>query len=168
MPPAGGGFHGRKLGDQHGNWADARVVAGRAGRPKAPDGPLHHVQSIWPLLHDDDIQVWLGGTFWDGRTPDTAGQARMPFLDANEMANTAAGPYPPHSGGYGPLVASKLRQALIETVPGGLRPRGLARLPTPISTPWPPRAIAAFEASGRRESIQLEVRLFESGDATQE
>ena len=32
----------------------------------------------------------------------------MPFLDANEMANTPIGPYPPHAGGFSPLVATKL------------------------------------------------------------
>jgi cytochrome c peroxidase len=33
----------------------------------------------------------------------------MPFLDQNEMANTPVGPYPPHAGGYSPLVAQKLK-----------------------------------------------------------
>jgi len=33
----------------------------------------------------------------------------MPFLDANEMANTPVGPYPPHSGGFSPLVVEKLK-----------------------------------------------------------
>ena len=34
----------------------------------------------------------------------------MSFLDRDEMANTPVGPYPPHSGGYSPLVAEKLRE----------------------------------------------------------
>ena len=32
----------------------------------------------------------------------------MPFIDADEMDNTPVGPYPPHSGGYSPLVAQKV------------------------------------------------------------
>jgi cytochrome c peroxidase len=32
----------------------------------------------------------------------------MPFLDQNEMANAPVGPYPPHAGGYSPLLAQKL------------------------------------------------------------
>jgi cytochrome c peroxidase len=97
------------------------VIAGRFGKRKpqavaystfSPDGPYF----------DSDIQVYLGGNFWDGRAPDNAAQARMPFLDQNEMANLPVGPFPPHAGGFSPLVAGKLKNrpyaGLVQTVFG--------------------------------------------------
>ncbi len=84
------------------------VVRGRSGRRKPQSVPYATFSPFGPY-YSDDLAVFLGGTFWDGRTPDNAFQARMPFLDANEMANTPVGPYPPHSGGFSPLVAQKLQ-----------------------------------------------------------
>jgi cytochrome c peroxidase len=85
------------------------VVPGRFGRRKPQAVPYAAFSPPGPY-YDSDLDVFLGGNFWDGRAPDTAAQARMPFLDADEMANTPVGPYPPHSGGYSPLVAEKLRR----------------------------------------------------------
>ncbi len=70
------------------------IVAGRFGRRK-PQSVAYAAFSPYGPYYDNALQVLLGGTFWDGRTPDTAAQTRMPFLDANETANTPVGPYPP-------------------------------------------------------------------------
>ena len=83
------------------------VVPGRFGHRK-PQAINYATYSPPGPYFDPDLQVWLGGNFWDGRAPDTAAQARMPFIDADEMDNTPVGPYPPHSGGYSPLVAQKV------------------------------------------------------------
>lgn len=84
------------------------VVPGRFGRRKPQAITYATFSPTGPYL-DTNIQTYLGGDFWDGRTPDTAHQARMPFLDQNEMANTPIGPFPPHAGGYSPLAATKLK-----------------------------------------------------------
>lgn len=85
------------------------VVPGRYGRRKPQSIPYATYSPEGPFLSGGEGGTYIGGTFWDGRTPDTPTQARMPFLDQNEMANTPVGPYPPHAGGYSPLVARKLR-----------------------------------------------------------
>jgi cytochrome c peroxidase len=84
------------------------VIPGRFGRRKPQPIPYATFSPAGPYL-DTTAQTYLGGDFWDGRAPDTATQARMPFLDQNEMANTPMGPYPPHAGGYSPLVAEKIK-----------------------------------------------------------
>ena len=84
------------------------VVPGRFGRRKPQSVPYSTFSPNGPYF-DSDLQVYLGGNFWDGRAPDNAAQARMPVLDQNEMANTPAGPFPPHAGGFSPLVANKLK-----------------------------------------------------------
>jgi len=84
------------------------VIAGRFGRRNPQSIPYATFSPRGPYLTSAEGGTYIGGTFWDGRTPDTATQARMPFLDQNEMANTPAGPYPPHAGGFSPLVARKL------------------------------------------------------------
>ena len=54
--------------------------------------------------------VWIGGTFWDGRTTDLQGQAHQPPINPDEMANTPTnGIYPPTFGGYSELLAQKLQ-----------------------------------------------------------
>jgi cytochrome c peroxidase len=97
------------------------VIPGRAGRRKPQSIPYATYSPEGPYL-DTKLQEYLGGEFWDGRASNTAAQARMPFLDQNEMANTPVGPYPPHAGGYSPLVAQKLKSRpytrLFETVFG--------------------------------------------------
>jgi cytochrome c peroxidase len=83
------------------------VIAGRVGKRKPQTVPYAAFSPDGPAFNAD-LQVYVGGNFWDGRTPDTAHQARMPFLDPNEMANAASGPYPPHADGFSPMVAQKL------------------------------------------------------------
>ena len=64
------------------------------GRPRPGHPPQAHdvrhdrvpPRPIGPYF-DADLGVYLGGTFWDGRTPDEPHQATQPFIDANEMAN---------------------------------------------------------------------------------
>ncbi len=54
--------------------------------------------------------VYIGGTFWDGRTPDEPHQATQPFIDANEMANLSSnGIQDPVAGGYSALVVKKVQ-----------------------------------------------------------
>jgi cytochrome c peroxidase len=83
------------------------VVPGRVGRRKPQSIPYATFSPPGPHLISAENGTYLGGAFWDGRTPDTATQARLPFLDPNEMANASVGPYPPHAGGYSPLVVHK-------------------------------------------------------------
>ena len=104
------GLHRSELRGQCGWRAPCRGSSpGRFGKRK-PQAVSYSTYSPFGPYFDADLQVWLGGTFWDGRTPDNAAQARMPFLDQNEMANAATGPYPPHAGGFSSLVAQKLAQ----------------------------------------------------------
>lgn len=86
------------------------VVPSRAGRRKPQTIPYTMFSPAGPYLASAEGGTYVGGDFWDGRVPDTVGQARMPFLDQNEMANTPVGPYPPLAGGYSPLVAQKLQR----------------------------------------------------------
>jgi len=98
------------------------VVPGRAGRRRPQSIPYATFSPAGPYLSGGEGGTYVGGDFWDGRAPGTAEQARLPFLDQNEMANTPVGPFPPHAGGYSPLVAQKLTNrpytALFETVFG--------------------------------------------------
>lgn len=85
------------------------VVPGRAGRRKPLSAAYAAFSPRGPFF-DASLQQYVGGNFWDGRAPDTAAQALMPFLDPNEMDNTATGPYPPYTGGHSELVTAKLSQ----------------------------------------------------------
>ena len=88
------------------------VIPGRFGRRKPQSIPYATFSPVGPYLNGGlEGGTYLGGDFWDGRAPDTANQARMPFLDQNEMANTPVGPYPPHAGGYSPFLAAKIRRS---------------------------------------------------------
>jgi cytochrome c peroxidase len=84
------------------------VIPGRFGRRTPQTIPYATFSPRGPYKSPAEGGTYIGGTFWDGRAPDTATQARMPFLDPNEMANRPAGPLPPHAGGYSPLLAEKL------------------------------------------------------------
>ena len=98
------------------------VIPGRFGRRNPQPIPYATFSPRGPFLSGLEGGTYVGGTFWDGRTPDTATQARLPFLDQNEMANVPVGPYPPHAGGYSPLLAEKMANRpyarLFETVFG--------------------------------------------------
>ena len=66
----------------------------------SPDGPYF----------DDNLGVWIGGNFWDGRMVDLVGQAQQPPINPDEMANTPTnGIYPPPFGGFSALLAEKLQ-----------------------------------------------------------
>jgi cytochrome c peroxidase len=99
------------------------IVPGRTGRRRPQMISYTMFSPAGPYLAGAEGGTYLGGNFWDGRAPDLMGQARMPFLDQNEMANTPVGPYPPHTGGYSPLVAQKLQRrpytSLFKKVFGG-------------------------------------------------
>jgi cytochrome c peroxidase len=63
---------------------------------------------IGPFFDADFAQAYIGGTFWNGRTPDLAGQAHQPFMDPNEMANIPTnGIYPGLYGGYSARVVDQ-------------------------------------------------------------
>lgn len=84
------------------------AIPGRFGRRNPQSIPYATFSPRGPYLSSAEGGTYVGGLFWDGRTPDTATQARMPFLDQNEMANVPVGPYPPQAGGYSPRLAQKL------------------------------------------------------------
>ena len=84
------------------------VVPGRFGRRNPQPIAYATFSPRGPYLSRNEGGTYIGGTFWDGRTPDTATQARLPFLDANEMANQPVGPAPPCAGGYSRRVAEQL------------------------------------------------------------
>lgn len=84
------------------------VIPGRFGRRIPQTIPYATFSPRGPYLSGAEGGTYVGGTFWDGHTPDTVTQARLPFLDPNEMANKPTGPLPPHAGGYSPLIAKKL------------------------------------------------------------
>ena len=64
----------------------------------------------WARTTTPPLGVYLGGTFWDGRTTDLAHQAQQPPLNPDEMDNTPTnGIYPPVFGGYSALLAQKLQ-----------------------------------------------------------
>jgi cytochrome c peroxidase len=83
------------------------VVPGRFSNRK-PQSYLYAAFSPEGPYYDPHLQVWLGGSFWDGRVPDVAKQGLQPPINPNEMANDPEGPYPPASGGYPPLLVQKL------------------------------------------------------------
>jgi cytochrome c peroxidase len=122
------------------------VIFGRFGKRKAQAVTYSGYSPRGPI-YDSDLQVWLGGNFWDGRATGLPEQARMPFLDPNEMNNTPVGPYPPHAGGYSPLVAQKIRTApyaaLFEQVCG----LGSLASPDALVYAYACNAITMYEAS---------------------
>ncbi len=86
------------------------VLPGRSGHRK-PQAISYAAFSPSGPYFDGGQGLWTGGSFWDGHAPTQAEQARMPFVGPNEMANIPEGPYPPHPGGYSPLVVQKLSQS---------------------------------------------------------
>ena len=85
------------------------VVPGRATNRKPMTYAMTAFCPIGPF-YDADAGVYIGGTFWDGRTPDEPHQATQPFIDANEMANLSSnGIQDPVAGGYSALVVKKVQ-----------------------------------------------------------
>jgi cytochrome c peroxidase len=104
----GTGFTGPNSGVNQFSGPVPGVVRGRFGHRKPQAIPYAAFSPEGPAYFDD-IGVYLGGNFWDGRAPDEARQAMMPFLDQDEMANRPIGAYPPHAGGFSWSVAQKLK-----------------------------------------------------------
>jgi cytochrome c peroxidase len=85
------------------------VVPGRATNRKPMTYAMTAFCPTGPF-YDEDAGVYIGGTFWDGRTPDEPHQATQPFIDANEMANLSSnGIQDPVAGGYSALVVRKVQ-----------------------------------------------------------
>ena len=85
------------------------VVPGRATNRKPMTYAMTAFCPIGPY-YDATAGVYIGGTFWDGRTPDEPHQATQPFIDANEMANLSTnGIQDPVAGGYSALVVQKVQ-----------------------------------------------------------
>src|SRR5260370_11695219 len=92
--------------------------------------------------------AYVGGTFWDGRTPDLAAQAREPFLCPDEMANTPTnGIFPPAAGGFSALVAQKAVAGWRALFEGAYGPGIIERSTDADVYTLVCEAIAAFEAS---------------------
>lgn len=78
------------------------VVSGRFGNRKVPTINYATFSPNGPQL-DPNLKVYVGGMFWDGRTPNLSTQVPLPMLNPNEMNNVgnpaqvvqkiAAGPY---------------------------------------------------------------------------
>lgn len=91
----GSGFNG--IGDAS-LTAYEGAVMGRFGR-RSPTAAAY--ASFSPKFHyDKEEEMYVGGQFWDGRAATLADQAKMPFLDTNEMNNPS-----------GKSVAAKVRRS---------------------------------------------------------
>jgi cytochrome c peroxidase len=124
------------------------VVPGRATPRKPMTYAMTAFCPIGPYF-DADLGVYLGGTFWDGRTPDEPHQATQPFIDANEMANLSSnGIQDPRAGGYSALVVKKVQSRpythLFKKVYG---PDVFTKYTTPQIYTIITEAIGAYEAS---------------------
>ena len=85
------------------------VVPGRFSNRK-PQSYVYAAFSPVGPVYNATAAGYIGGTFWDGRTQDLAGQAHQPPINPNEMDNTPTnGIYPPVFGGYSQLLAQKLQ-----------------------------------------------------------
>jgi cytochrome c peroxidase len=82
------------------------VVPGRTGRRKPQTYSYATLSPEGPYF-DPVAEAFVGGNFWDGRTPDSAAQALDPLVDPNEMANINMGtsPHP-----FSPLVVQKIQR----------------------------------------------------------
>jgi cytochrome c peroxidase len=84
------------------------VRVGRFGHRKPQTYAYAVFSPEGPFFDADFAAAYVGGGFWDGRVPDATAQARMPFLDPDEMANTPTnGIFPPLAGGFSALVSQK-------------------------------------------------------------
>jgi cytochrome c peroxidase len=85
------------------------VVPGRFANRKLMTYAATAFSPIGPFYYATN-GIYVGGTFWDGRTPDEAHQALQPPIDANEMANLSSnGVQDPVAGGYSALVVQKVQ-----------------------------------------------------------
>jgi cytochrome c peroxidase len=85
------------------------IVPGRFSNRKPQTYAMSAFSPIGPYF-DANLGVYIGGNFWDGHEPDESHQARQPFIDPNEMANTSTnGIQDPVRGGYSALVVQKIQ-----------------------------------------------------------
>ena len=92
---------------------------------------------------------YVGGSFWDGHEPNEPHQAREPFIDPNEMANSSTnGIQDPVQGGYSALVVQKVQSRpytrLFKQVFG---PDVFTKYTTPQLYTLITKAIGAYEGS---------------------
>jgi cytochrome c peroxidase len=105
---------------------------GRFGR-RSPTAAAY--ASFSPKFHyDKEEQMYVGGSFWDGRAATLADQAKMPFLDTSEMNNPS-----------GRAVVEKVRRsgyAVLFRQVYGPTPSRMRTRPT-IASPTPSRRTRA-------------------------
>jgi hypothetical protein len=159
LPRAPDGVHRSQFGGQHpgGSRVRCRCRSGRASASPRRSAMPRSARRDPNIIRN--LQEYIGGTFWDGRTPDTAHQARMPFLDPNEMANAPTGPSPPHPGGFSSLVAQKAGRTVPMPRSSGI-PSGRMCLPlTRTSSSTRSRLLdRRLRGLGRGRAVQLQVR----------
>jgi len=63
------------------------IVAGRFGNRIPPTVSYSSYLLKGPPVYDPDLQAYVGGFFWDGRSTTTTEQAKAPFVNPNEMNN---------------------------------------------------------------------------------
>ena len=86
------------------------IVPGQGDHRRAMAYPYAAFSPVGPYFDAEFAAAYVGGTFWDGRTPDLSTQATMPLICSDEMNNTATnGVYPPIFGGYSALYVSKVQ-----------------------------------------------------------
>jgi cytochrome c peroxidase len=86
------------------------VVPGQGDHRRAMAYPYAAFSPVGPYFDAEFADAYVGGTFWDGRTPDLSTQATMPLICSDEMNNTSTnGIYPPLFGGYSALYVSKVK-----------------------------------------------------------
>ena len=79
LPHSAIGFHRAKLCIEPRRRAGAGCCSRAFWPAQSSIHSLRHVQSSGPFLSGRREEPMWAATFWDGRTPDTATQARMPF-----------------------------------------------------------------------------------------
>jgi cytochrome c peroxidase len=125
------------------------IIPGRFG-PRKPQSYAYSAFSPEGPFFDTAAGIWIGGTFWDGRTVDNSGQAHQPPINPNEMNNTPTnGVFPPTFGGFSALLVQKLQSRpytpLIKRIFGQ---DVFTKFTTSQIYDIFCEAIAAFEASG--------------------
>jgi len=108
--PTTGGTSGLSSVTNLGAGPQPGVIPGRSG-PRRPQTYTYAAFSpTGPYFDAEFAAAWVGGTFWDGRTPDLSGQAHQPFINPDEMNNTPTnGIFPPTFGGFSALVVQKVK-----------------------------------------------------------
>jgi cytochrome c peroxidase len=108
--PAAGGTSGLSSVTNQGAGPQPGIIPCRSG-PRRPQNYAYATFSpTGPFLDNVFAMAYVGGTFWDGRTPDLSTQANQPFINPDEMNNTPTnGIFPPTFGGDSLLVVQKVQ-----------------------------------------------------------